>query len=169
MPLACHFSQLSFHFYGSGPPHTHTWHQRCAWLCSCVPAEHHLLLLCGLTHQHWRKKVNHSSPSLLFSSPSDYMDFIYLYKKKIALNPVHQLTIVLSVCEHWGPSVQKFWWFEGLICAQWPPCKEERDRRSNKHPGHESGEKRNSVLGKHRDIPELQLPELQLPAQWRQS
>ena len=45
--------------------HTHTCHQRCARLCcSCVPAEHHLLLLSGLTHQHWRKKVNHSSPSL---------------------------------------------------------------------------------------------------------
>ena len=37
---------------------------------------------------------------------------IYMYKKKLALNntyPVHQLTVVLSVCEHCGRSVQKFW------------------------------------------------------------
>ena len=48
-------------------------------------------------------------------SLSDYnMDptCIYMYKKKLALNniyPVHQLTIVLSMCEHCGRSVQKFW------------------------------------------------------------
>ena len=54
-------------------PHTHTCHQRCARLCcSCVPAEHHLLLLSGLTHQHWRKKVNHSPP-FFFSSPYIYI------------------------------------------------------------------------------------------------
>ena len=42
-------------------------HQRCTWLCcSCVPTEHHLLLLSGLTYQHWRKKVNHSSQQLLY-------------------------------------------------------------------------------------------------------
>ena len=82
-------------------------------------------------HPSTLEEVNHSSPSL---SPlwANYTDHIHMFKKNLALvniYTVHQLTIVLSVCEHCGRSVQKFRWFGGLVCVQWPPY-QERDRMS---------------------------------------
>lgn len=39
------------------PPPTPTCDQRSTWLCSPrVPAQHNLLLLSGLSHEHWNKK-----------------------------------------------------------------------------------------------------------------
>ena len=74
------------------PPTTHTCHQRCTWLCcSCVPAEYHLLLLSGLTHQHWRKKVNHSSPSLsrLWANYTHPIDMYTSTEQYIPSAPTH--------------------------------------------------------------------------------
>ena len=103
---------VTIHLHVPPPPCTHTLphhtcHQRCVWLCCpCVPGEHHLLLLSGLTHQHWRKKVNHSSPSLSLHSERTIHIILYMYKKNLALDNIYSVPTHHS--EHCGRSVQNF-------------------------------------------------------------
>ena len=137
---------VTIYLHVSPPPCTHTLphhtcHQRCLWLCCpCVPAEHHLLLLSGVTHRHWRKKVNQSSPSLSLHSEQTIHIILYMYKKNLALDNIYSVPTHHS--EHCGRSVQNFRWYVFNGC----PTKRKRQNVYDRYPGHESGEKRKRCL-----------------------